>query len=246
MLTAYVLRGVKAGIAAGVAFGAFVALVGNPLVGYAETFETGSHGGGPAVSGFVTTVVSVVGGALWGLLLGAVVFGLVFYFLEPAIPGTSRTKSYLLAAAGFVTVSGAPWLILPPQPPGVEQALPTGTRITWYLIMMVAGAVACGLAGAVFNRLRRRFGRPPAVVGAVVPFALVAAVAALAPANPVSGPITDGFADVFRAVTVVGQLGLWLVLATVHAWLLDRERDGATVGDDRERANGPSGSRSSG
>lgn len=234
-----VLRGVKAGAAAGLVFGAFVALVGNPLVGYAETFESGGHGGGPAVSGVVTAIVSVAGGVLLGVLLGAVVFGLGFYLLEPAIPGTGGVKSYLLAAAGFITISGAPWLVLPPQPPGVEQALSTRVRITWYLIMMAVGALTCGLSGAVYNRLRATVGVERAVVGALVPFGLVFGVPSLAPANPVSGPITGGVADLFRAVTVTGQLGLWFVLASVHAWLGARGTEERADGNDRRDVDEP-------
>lgn len=186
MLTKYVLRGMKAGVVAGLAFGVFVALVGNPLIGYAETFEKSGHGGGPVVPGAVTTVVSIAGGILFGILLGAVVLGVAFYFLEPVIPGEGGTKSYLLAAAGFVTISGAPWLVLPPQPPGVEQALPVGTRLGLYLVMMVAGAVVCGVAGCVFNRLRAWYGRPLAFVGALVPLGLLLVVATISPTNPVS------------------------------------------------------------
>lgn len=231
MFTRYVLRGMVAGTIAGVAFGLFVALVGNPLIAYAETFESGSHGGGPVVSGAVTTAVGALGGVLFGMLLGAVVFGVVFYFFEPAIPGRGATKSYLLAAAGFLTVSGAPWLVLPPQPPGVEQTLPTGVRVTWYLAMMVVTAVACGLSGYAVNRLRPTHSREIATVGALVPLGLVLVAAALAPANPVAGPIPDGLASVFRTITGVGQVGLWLVMASAHAWLLQRDRDDGSVGN---------------
>lgn len=231
MFTRYVQRGMTAGAVAGVAFGLFVAFVGNPLIAYAETFESGGHGGGPVVSGAVTTAVSVVGGVLLGVLLGAVVFGVVFYFFEPAIPGRGATKSYLLAAAGFLTVSGAPWLVLPPQPPGIEQALPTGVRIPWYLAMMVTAAVACGLAGYAFNRLRSRHGRWVATLGAVVPLGLVLVVAAIAPTNSVTGSIPGGLASVFRTVTGLGQLGLWVILASAHAWLLRREGEGTETGE---------------
>lgn len=234
MLTKYVRRGMKAGGAGGLAFGAFVAFVGNPLIEYAETFETGGHGGGPVVSGAITNTVSIVGGLLLGMLAGAVVFGVLFYFLEPAIPGRRETKSYLLGAAGFVTVSGAPWVVLPPQPPGVEQGLPTGVRITWYLVLMVAGAVACGLAGYVFNRLRSRMSHPLAVTGALVPFVLVFAVASVSPANPVVGPIPDQLAAVFRTVTAVGQIGFWFVMASAHAWLLHREQDRKSGDEDSQ------------
>lgn len=225
MLTRYVLRGMKAGAVAGIAFGLFVAFVGNPLISYVETFEEGGHGGAPVISSAVTALVSVVGGVLLGILLGAVFLGAVFYFLEPAIPGEGGTKSYLLAAAGFVTVSGSPWLVLPPQPPGVEQSLPVETRIPLYLAMMIAGAMACGVSGYVFNRLRSRSGRLLAAVGAIVPIGILLIVATVAPTNSVSGPIPGELAAVFRTIMAAGQVGLWIVLASVHTWLLGRERE---------------------
>ena len=218
MLTNYVTRGLKAGLVGGIAFGLFMALVGNPLIGYAETFEHTHHHGGPVVSGAATTVVSIVGGALVGILFGAVVFGAVFYFLEPAIPGAAGTKSYVLGAAGFVTLSGTPWLVLPPQPPGVEQALAVEIRLAWYLGMMVVGALACGVAGYAYTRLRPRYGRLVGIVGSVAALVVLPIVAALAPSNAASGSIPGSLAYVFQATVAVGQVGLWFVLASAHAW----------------------------
>jgi predicted cobalt transporter CbtA len=235
MLTEYATRGLKAGVIAGLAFGLFMALVGNPFIAYAETFEHVGHHhhGGPAVSGAVTTIVSIVGGVLWGILFGIVVFGVVFYFLEPAIPGGTASKSYVLGAAGFITVSGAPWLVLPPQPPGVEQALAVDARLTWYLGMMVIGALACSLSGYVYTVVRGQYGRALGLFGAVGPLCVVPIVAVIAPANPTSGPIPADVAYLFQMAVIIGQAGLWFVLATAHQWL-HRQRD-----DDHEQTTHP-------
>jgi len=249
MLTAYLLRGAKAGLIAGLAFGLFIALVGNPLVGLAETFEgsdADGHGAGeqaghhedgaadghhasPAVSALTTTLVSIAGGIGWGLLFGVAGFGVAYYFLEPAIPGTGATRQYLLAAAGFVTVSGAPWLVLPPQPPGAEQALPTDTRLLWYAVLLVSGAVACLLAGVAYNRLRRTRGSAVAVAGAAASFAVLAVPVLLAPANPVTVPASTDLVVTFRGLVAASQAMLWFVLATVHAWLVRRETDASAA-----------------
>lgn len=224
----HVTRGLKAGAIGGLAFGLFVALVGNPLVSYAETFEHG-HGGGPVVPETATIVASVGGGVFLGILLGAVVFGAAFYVLEPAIPGPAGARSYLLGAAGFVTVSGSPWVLLPPQPPGVEQALATEVRLTWYAVMMAVGAAACILAGYAYSRLRARHEPALGLLGALVAFGLIPAAAVVGPANPVTGPIPADLAYVFRSVTATGQVGLWLVLAGAHALLLRRDREADPV-----------------
>lgn len=69
----YVARGHAAGGVAGLAFGLFVAFVGNPLVASAETFE-GSHGAGPVPPALaaVSRAVTVVGHVgLWLVLVTA-------------------------------------------------------------------------------------------------------------------------------------------------------------------------------
>jgi hypothetical protein len=223
MFRSYVERGLAAGAVGGVAFGLFVAVLGTPLVEYAETVGhaagTGDHGGESAVSETVTGLAGVGGGVLWGLLLGAVVFGAVYYLLEPAIPGAGATKRYVLAAAGFVTVSGAPWLALPPQPAGVDAALPADVRILWYGGMAVAGAAVCCVAGQTYTRLTARgVGRPATCLAALVPFAALAVPAAAAPATT-TGAVPAGMTAVYQGVVVFGQVTLWFVLASVHAWL---------------------------
>ncbi len=238
MLQQYLVRGLKTGAVAGLALGLFVALVVNPFVGMAEGLA-GEHGhahGGDGhhgdehesvVSAVTTKAVGVLGGVFWALLLGVVTFGVAFYFLEPAIPGAGDTQSYLLAAAGFVTVSGAPWLVLPPQPPGVEEALATPVRLGLYAGMMVAGLLTCGLAGYAYTRLEQR-GRSVAFAGAVAPFCLLVAGSLLAPANTIEATIPSTLITGFRALVVFSQAMVWVVLASTHAWLLRRDSQSPT------------------
>jgi predicted cobalt transporter CbtA len=259
MLAAYAKRGVKAGLVAGLVFGLFVALVANPLVAFADGIghedrhatvvdhehvagghpgaETGEAHHESAVSSTVTNGVSVLSGVLWGVLLGGVVFGIAYYFLEPIVPGTGGTKSYLLAVAGFVTVSGAPWLVLPPRPPGVEEAVPTETRVVLYGGMMVAGALVCLLSGGVYGRLRETRGRAIAAAGAVLPVGLLAIPAVLAPANPVESTLPPELATGLVGTIVFGQALLWFLLAEVHARLQRPSTDGRSSGVATSRAD---------
>lgn len=247
MLAEYLTRGVKAGLVAGLVFGLFMAIVANPLVAYADELnhaatedgldtshsseQNAEHGHGhdthdgsgeanhqnSAVSMGVNKTVSVVSGGLWAVLLGGIVFGIGFYFLEPAIPGTGAIKSYVLGIAGFVTTSGAPWLVLPPVSPGAQQSLPIETRLLLYGGMMVAGGLTCLLAGGVYNRLRESNGGTIAAVGAAVPFALLAIPTVLAPTNAVEGALSPDLRAGLTGLFVFGQLLVWLVLATTHA-----------------------------
>lgn len=224
MLYDYLRRGLTAGGAAGLALGAFVALVGNPLV---ERLEEGAgehgHGHGHAHAGegvlaaAAPDVASTLAGVLWGVLLGAVAFGVAYYFLEPALPGGAVARSYLLGAAGFVTVSGAPWLVVPPRPPGVEGALGPEAGLAAYAGAMVAGGAACALAGVAYRRLRPR-GPRIAATGAALPLLGLLAGATVAPVP--GAPVA---VDAYLLVVVAGQAGLWCVLAGAHAWLLRRD-----------------------
>lgn len=241
MFTLYLKRGVKAGVVAGLVFGLFVALVANPFVAFADELGHSDHAGGDhshgahesSVSTTLADGVSVVSGVLWGVLLGGVVFGIAYYLLEPVVPGTGGAQSYLLGGAGFVTVSGAPWLVLPPQSPGVEQALPTETRIALYGGMMVAGGLVCLLAGVVYRRLRGSHGRTTAAVAATSTFALLAVPAVLSPASTANA-LPSRLAAGLTGLIVFGQVLLWLLLAGTHARLCGRsgETDTKEVGTD--------------
>ena len=218
MFARYAARGLKAGAVAGVAFGLFVAFVGDPLVHLSEAVVAGHEHTGEAGGAVLASATSVAAGGLWGLLAG-LCFGVAYYVAEPALPGGADARSYLLAAAGFVTVAGTPWLVLPPQPAGVEPALGTEVRLFWYATMLVAGALACGLALAAYSRLRSR-GRTAGLGAAVVPFALPLGLAAVAPAAATAPDPT--LAAAYRGVVTLGQVLLWGTLAAAHSWLARR------------------------
>ncbi|SDY34619.1 CbtA family protein [Halopenitus persicus] len=228
-----------------------------------HSHESGGHAGDEGhahedgVSGTVTTVVSVASSVLWGVLLGAVVFGAGFYLLEPLLPGTpgSGVRQAVLAGLGFIAVSGAPWLVLPPRPPGVASSLPVGTRLELYGGMMVLGA-ACGLTALwAFDRLRHdesgvdgadgaddagddRRSTALAAAGALAPFGLLGVAAFLAPTASAESTLPTTLSTGLVGMTVFGQLLLWATLAGAHAWLRrrhprnDRPMDAVGVADD--------------
>jgi len=189
--------------------------------------EEGHHD--TAVSMAVNKTVSVISGGLWAVLLGGVVFGIGFYFLEPVIPGTGAIKSYLLGLAGFVTVSGAPWLVLPPVAPGAQQSIPVETRLLLYGGMMVAGALACVLSGYVYNRLVESNGRALATIGGLLPLGLLAVPAVLAPTNTVEGALSPELGAGLTGLFVFGQVLVWLLLASAHAQFVSTDSSGAEV-----------------
>jgi len=245
MLLDSLRRGVGAGAVAGVAYGALLALVANPLVSHVEQsgHEHGhdhAHAAEPAVSAATTAAASVGGGVLWGLLLGAG-FGVAYYLLEPALPGADGAKPYVLAAAGFLTVSGIPWLALPPVAPGAEQALDVGTRLAVYGGAMLVGAAACALSLVAYRRVSEEQGRIVATTAAAAPFALVALASLAVPGGTAGGP-SAALATAFRWLVVFGQIGLWALLAATFTALRRRADPdaGATLDEfeDRRTASG--------
>ncbi len=214
-------RGVAAGLVAGLAYGLFLALVGNPLVEHMEhAAHDHGHEHGHAVSELTTAVVSVGSGVLWGVLLGAA-FGVAYYLFEPSLPGAGSTKAFVLAGAGFLTVSGLPWLALPPVAPGTEQALATDVRLAIYGGLMILGATIAALSIALYGRARAERGRFGAAALALVPFALCVIPVVLVPTNVVAAP---DLAGAFGWLVVLGQVALWTILAGVYA-RLDRRGD---------------------
>ncbi|ELZ10153.1 hypothetical protein C478_14702 [Natrinema thermotolerans DSM 11552] len=240
MLADYLKRGVVAGAIAGIAYGAYVALVANPLVGYMETraeggdhahagehaHEAGEHAhaageGAHAVSEATTAAVSIGSGVLWGILLGGA-FALAFYFLEPALPGRGRVKAYVLAAAGFLTVSVAPWLVLPPTTPGAELAFDPTLRSAIYAGMMAVGAVVAAASVYGYGRLSPE-NRPLGVGVAAVPIvALVAVATVAAPTIVETGALSAELVTAFRGLTVLSQAALWALVAACFGWLQTR------------------------
>jgi len=220
-------RGLLAGLVGGLAFALFVAVVATPMIGLSESLagEDHEHADDAAhdhaeegiVSETVSEAVSLVGAVALGLLAG-VALGVGHYVAEPALPGGADLRSYLLAAAGFVTASGAPWLVLPPVPPGTEEALAVETRLWLYAGAMVAGAVACGLSLFAYRRGRRRRSTAVGLLAATTPLLALLAASTVAPTNAVSGTSPELIAA-YRGVVLVGQVFLWGVVATAHATL---------------------------
>ncbi|MBZ6495832.1 CbtA family protein [Natrinema longum] len=244
MLVDYLERGVLAGSIAGIAYGAYMTFVANPLIGHMEGLADGgeaeghAHGAGEhahaagghaheagehahAVSEATTAAVSIGSGVLWGILLGGI-FALAFYFLEPALPGRGRAKTYVLAGAGFLTASVAPWLVLPPTTPGAEQAFDPTLRIAMYAGMMAVGAVVAALSIDGYKRVSKR-SRPLGGITAAVPIvALVAVTTVAAPAIVDSGAMPADLVAAFRGLTVLSQAALWALVAGSFGWLQTR------------------------
>jgi len=241
MLATYLKRGAIAGGITGVLFALFLAVVTTPLLHWAESND--AHGGSDhAVStghggtlDFVlqSNPVSIGASVVWGLLAGIVVFGIAYYFLEPELPGSRPVRSYVLGMIGFVTVSGAPWLLLPPAPGSAEIDLSPVEQRALYVSLMIAGLLVAALAVGLYNR--HRSAGPVALVVALLPFLALVGAAVIVAGWPLPFVTSDPRTATYRGVVAVGQLGFWLVMASIHA-LVQRGEDpklrGENVGAD--------------
>lgn len=219
MIYDYLKRGAVAGAVGGGAYGLYIALVGNPLVEYAEGLaHDHAHGHADHAHGAVSEglmhAISVGSGVALGLLFGVVVFGVAAYLFEPALPETGG--SYLLALGGFLTVSGVPWLVLPPAAPGVETGMSTEAGLYLYAALMAVGAVACLGAGAIYHRLTERGRGLAALAGVGVFAAVVGLTVLLAPSPTYESALPADFEAAYIGAIVVGQLGLWGIAAATH------------------------------
>jgi predicted cobalt transporter CbtA len=220
----YLQRGALAGAVGGGAYGLYMALVGNPLVAHAEALAHENHAhehaheaSEPLVSEGLMQAISVGSGVALGLLFGVVVFGVVAFLVEPALP--DRGGSYLLGIAGFLTVSGVPWLVLPPAAPGVETNLAVGPSRYLYVGLMATGAAACIAGGSTYHRLSDRRNAVAGVAGLAVLAALVGAAVLVAPSPTYESALPASFESLYIGAIAVGQLGLWGITAATHARL---------------------------
>lgn len=223
MLPEYLQRGVAAGAVGGVAYGLYMAAVANPFVASLEeaAHQGHEHGQEHAVAELTTVGASIGSGVLWGILLGGV-FGLAYYVFEPALPGRGAGKALVLAGAGFLSVSGVPWLVLPPATPDVEYALGTEVRIALYAGLMIVGAAVATASILGYKRIRPR-GRTLAVAVAALPLATVAVALPIGAPTVVSGSTLQApIAVAFRGVVVLSSAGLWAIIAGSYHWLQTR------------------------
>ncbi|WP_339106452.1 CbtA family protein [Haloterrigena salinisoli] len=230
MLADYLQRGVLAGVVAGLAYGLYVAFVANPLTeyvhdaghdhaGHSHDHAAGGHGHGHAqegaehvVSETTTALVSVGSGVLWAILLGGL-FAVALYLFEPALPGRDGLESYVLAGAGFLTVSATPWLVVPPAAPGADHLYGVDARIGIYVGLVVLGAIVSAAAILAYGRTAPRH---PAlgVLAAAVPIAAVAIVLPLVTPTVVTQPDVAGeLVTTYQALAALSQAAIWVLIA---------------------------------
>ncbi|ELZ16038.1 hypothetical protein C477_16130 [Haloterrigena salina JCM 13891] len=223
MLVDYLQRGVLAGVVAGLAYGLYVAFVANPLTEYVhDAGHSHGHGAGDhshaqegtehVVSETTTALVSVGSGVLWAILLGGL-FAVALYLFEPALPGRDGLESYVLAGAGFLTVSATPWLVVPPAAPGADHLYGIDARIGIYVGLVGLGAAVSAAAILAYGRAAPRHPALGALAAAVPIVATVVVLPAVTPTVVTQPDVASELVTAYQALAALSQAAIWVLIA---------------------------------
>ncbi|MET9293455.1 CbtA family protein [Streptomyces sp. NPDC003077] len=236
LVRALLVRGMLAGLAAGLlAFGPAY-WIGEPQVNAAIAFEEAhahGHGGEELVSraaqstGGLLTAVLVFGTAVGGI--GALAFCFALGRIGRFGP---RATAALLAAAAFAAVCLVPSLKYPANPPAVGAPDTLGRRTALYFLLVALTVLLALAATLLGRRLAPRLGNWNATVVAVVSFCVVigAALAFLPAVNEIPRDFPAVVVWRFRLASIGIQALLWAAFGVFFGYLAERAVRSRTAG----------------
>jgi predicted cobalt transporter CbtA len=231
MVGKLLVRGMLAGIAAGLLTFGFARVAGEPQVDQAISFEEKADAakgeapepelvsrGTQAGLGLFTGVV-VYGAAIGGL------FALTFAYLYGRVGKLgARALSAWLALGAFIAVAIVPALKYPPNPPSVGDPETIGYRTGLYFLMIVISLTALVFSMKVRRHAAARFGAwNGAIVAALLFIAIIAAVqAGLPDINEVPAAFPAVVLWKFRVAALGMQAVLWATIGVLFGALAER------------------------
>jgi predicted cobalt transporter CbtA len=221
------VRGMLAGLIAGVFALVAASLLGEPQIDAAIAFEdahTHEHGTEVVSRSLQSTAGLATGVLVYGVAIGGIA-SLAFSFALGRVGSFGpRATAALLAGAAFVAVYLVPFLKYPANPPGSSDGGSIVQRTDLYLLMLLFSVLVAVAATALGNTLAPWLGAWNATIAAVAAYVLVVAVGgALLPAvdeTPADFP-TAALYD-FRLASLAVQAVLWAVLGLVFGALVER------------------------
>ncbi|MGF6412773.1 CbtA family protein [Paraburkholderia sp. MM5482-R1] len=231
MVGKLLVRGMLAGIVAGLLTFAFARIVGEPQVDQAISFEekaAAARGEAPEPE-----IVSRRTQAGLGLLTGVVTYGAAFgglfslvfaYAYGRAGTLSVRALSAWLALGAFITLVIVPNIKYPANPPSVGDPETIGTRTGLFFLM-----IAISLATMVFSLKVRR--RAAAKLGAwngsiVAGLLFVVIIAAVQLSMPVINEVPAAFPAVllwkFRVAAIGMQVVMWTTIGLLFGAIVER------------------------
>ena len=240
MVRMLLIRGMLAGIVAGLVTFGFGKVFGEPQVDRAITFESAldearakaeeAKGMKPVEEPeLVSRDVQAGFGLFTGVMVYSVAFGglfaLVFAAVDRRMAGLGpRAASALLAALGIVAVYIVPNLKYPANPPSVGEPDTIGLRTGLYFVMIMVSIAAMVGAMMLRKRLAPRFGQWSAALAAGGCY--LVAMAVIARLLPGINEVPDEFPAVvlwqFRTVSLGMQVVMWATIGLLFGWAAER------------------------
>jgi hypothetical protein len=231
MVGKLLVRGMLAGIAAGLLTFGFARWVGEPQVDQAISFEQkadAAQGEAPEPE-----LVSRETQAGLGLLTGVVTYGaafgglfsLVFAYAYGRVGTLSaRALSAWLALGAFIALVIVPTLKYPANPPSVGDPETIGTRTGLFFLMIAISLAALVFSLKVRRRAVMRFGAWNGSIAAAVVF--VAIIAAVQLSMPAINEVPAAFPAVvlwkFRVAAIGMQSIMWATIGLLFGALVER------------------------
>ncbi len=229
-MRALLVRGMIAGVVAGLVTLVFAYVFGEPGVNGGIAFEeqaVAAAGQAPGVElvsrGVQSTLGLAVAVGVYGVAVGGI-FALVYAVSYGRVGRlTPRVTSAVLAAVAFLVVFVAPFVKYPANPPGANEPGSISQRTGLYLVMVLFSIILAVAAVALGRRLVTRVGGWNATLAAVGAYLVVVGVVEWA--MPIINETPAGFPATvlydFRVASLGGQLVLWATIGLVFGALVD-------------------------
>jgi hypothetical protein len=224
---ALLVRGMLAGLAAGVLALVVAYLLGEPRVDSAIAYEgahTHEHGEEMVSRSLQSTAGLATGVLLFGIAVGGIA-ALAFCFALGRIGRFGpRPTAALVSAGALLSVYVVPFLKYPANPPSVGDADTIGKRTTLYFLMIALSVLLSVGAVVLGRRLAPRLGNWNASVVAGAAFLVVIglAFAFLPTVNEVPKDFPATLLWQFRLAALAIQLTLWTGFGLIFGYLADR------------------------
>lgn len=221
------VRGMLAGMAAGVLALLVAYLLGEPQVDAAIAFEEAhshEHEMEIVSRGVQSTAGLATGVLVYGVALGGIA-ALAFCFALGRIGRFgARATAALLSGAALLAVYLVPFLKYPANPPSVGDPDTIGKRTALYFLMMLLGILLAVAATILGRRLAPKLGNWYASITAVAAF--VVAIGLAYAFLPAVNEVPHGFSATllwqFRLSAIAIQLVLWTAFGLVFGHLAER------------------------
>jgi len=227
------LRGMLAGVVAGLLAFGFARVFGEPQVDRAIAFEQQMSRAKGEAHRHEPELVSRETQAGLGLFTGMLVYGaamgglfaLVFAFVYGRVGGLGpRGTAALLALGAFVALVLVPGLKYPANPPSAGSEDTIGIRTQLFFAMLVISVTAMALAVALARRLAAPYGTWNGALVAGAAFVVVVAIAqvALPEINEVPQQFSATLLWQFRLASLGIHVVLWTTLGLLFGALTER------------------------